>query len=288
MRYLHTCRFTMGLFAAIGLSSLVACASLGNMFEPRNDPEAQKVKQELNLLRESLDTIEESVEDINQQLLELQEKSEEHQKLLQRVVERDALQEQLAALTAEPPLYEKEAIEQQTPSQIEPQAGEDRNIVEREGPDPKPGTSMLNAASEQDPQGFYQKALEAYKKSLYNQAENLFRAFLERYPQHGLADNAQYWLGEIYYDLEDYSEAISSFRNVMIRYPESDKVPAALLKIGFSYIELDDLQNGRFFLEKVLKNYPASDVQAKAKLRLKEIETSLSLTGPGEKSREDE
>lgn len=285
---MHYYRFAMGLFAAIGLHSLVACASLDNMFERKEDPEVLEVKQELDLLRESLDTVKKNLEDTNHQLLELKAKSEEHGKLLQRAVEPDQSQVPFPIPAAQPPVNREEAIEQQTPTRVETQAAEETSIPEPERPAQAPETRALKTVSEQDPQSLYQEALEAYKKSLYEQAENLFKTFLERYPQHNLADNAQYWLGEIYYDLENYSEAISAFRLVMVRYPESDKVPAALLKIGFSYIELDDLQNGRFFLEKVLKNYPASDPQAKAKLRLREIEASSNAVVPGEEPRTDD
>jgi len=53
------------------------------------------------------------------------------------------------------------------------------------------------------PQREYKKAYGEYLEYRYDKALTLFQDFLQRYPNHDLADNAQYWIGEIYYGLED-------------------------------------------------------------------------------------
>ena len=100
----------------------------------------------------------------------------------------------------------------------------------------------------------------------------MFKSFYQRYPDHELADNAQYWLGEIYYDREDYPNAILAFKEVVTRHVEENKAPDALLKIGYAYIALDDPANARVFLKRVIKNYPFGESEAKARAKLKEIE----------------
>jgi tol-pal system protein YbgF len=119
----------------------------------------------------------------------------------------------------------------------------------------------------------YENAYDAYRARRYDEALRLFEDFLKRYPDHELADNAQYWLGETYYDMGDYGRAILTFKDVVTRYASHAKAPDALLKIGYAYLALDDPSNARMFLKRVTKNYPASAAEAKARAKLKEIDT---------------
>ncbi|MDY6838722.1 MAG: tol-pal system protein YbgF [Thermodesulfobacteriota bacterium] len=121
-------------------------------------------------------------------------------------------------------------------------------------------------------QGEYNKAYEAYVNGRYAEALGLFEDFLKRYPDHQLADNAQYWIGETHYDMGDYASAILTFKDVVTRYTDHAKAPDALLKIGYAYIALDDVSNARMFLKRVINNYPFSAAESKARAKLKELE----------------
>jgi tol-pal system protein YbgF len=118
----------------------------------------------------------------------------------------------------------------------------------------------------------YDRAYGAYADRRYAEALSLFNDFLKRYPDHQLADNAQYWLGEIHYDMGDYATAILTFKDVVTRYTDHAKAPDALLKIGYAYIALDDVSNARMFLKRVINNYPLSAAESKARAKLKELE----------------
>jgi len=121
-------------------------------------------------------------------------------------------------------------------------------------------------------QGEYKKAYEAYMKRRHAEALSLFKDFLKRYPDHQLADNAQYWIGETHYDMGDYASAILTFKDVVTRYADHAKAPDALLKIGYAYIALDDASNARMFLKRVVNNYPLSTAESKARAKLKELD----------------
>jgi TolA-binding protein len=60
---------------------------------------------------------------------------------------------------------------------------------------------------------------------------------------------------------------------VRSKYPQSDKVPAALLKQGFAFAELGEKVNARLVLQEVVEKYPQSPEAARAKQRLKAIES---------------
>jgi tol-pal system protein YbgF len=122
------------------------------------------------------------------------------------------------------------------------------------------------------PEQQYDRAYSAYMQQRYDESLALFKEFFERHPKHDLADNAQYWIGEIYYDIEDYPNAILAFKEVVTKYGDQNKAPDALLKIGYAYIALDDPDNARIFLKRVIKNYPFSTAEPMAQMKLKEIE----------------
>jgi TolA-binding protein len=69
------------------------------------------------------------------------------------------------------------------------------------------------------PEQRYGKAFDALKASDYPAAISGMREFLAAHPDHELADNAQYWLGEAYYVTRDYENAAAAFTTVGPRGP---------------------------------------------------------------------
>lgn len=114
----------------------------------------------------------------------------------------------------------------------------------------------------------YQKALAALDGGRPLAALGLFRDFLQAHPEHALAPNAGYWLGECHYTLKDFDAAIAAFKDVVAQYPAHDKAAAAMLKAGYSYALLGDTANARFYLEALLRDYPASRPAPLARARI--------------------
>ncbi len=89
--------------------------------------------------------------------------------------------------------------------------------------------------SEQAPWALYREArmftkLYGYsgRESDLNQGIERFKKLTEEYPDHRLADDAQYRIGEIHYEiLKDISQAYVEFLRVDIRYPSGDMRPQA-------------------------------------------------------------
>lgn len=117
----------------------------------------------------------------------------------------------------------------------------------------------------------YGRAFDALKASNYPAAIAGMKDFLGRYPDHDLADNAQYWLGEAYYVTRDYENAIVAFEAVGRRWPESPKAADAMLKLGFSQFELKRLPQARQTLTEVGRRHPGTDAARLAQERLKRI-----------------
>jgi tol-pal system protein YbgF len=117
----------------------------------------------------------------------------------------------------------------------------------------------------------YQAAFDMLKAGQYEKATAAFQRFLVTFPDSGLADNAQYWLGESYYVTRRYDEALKAFRTVVDRYPESRKLADAWLKIGYTQYELKAWKPAREALKRVQRDYPDTSAAAEASKRLERM-----------------
>lgn len=121
------------------------------------------------------------------------------------------------------------------------------------------------------PDALYMKGLETFKAGDMPSAREQFAKFLEQNPQHDLAANAQYWIGETYYSEKNYEPAILAFQEVIKNFPNKEKVPAAMLKQAMAFRDIKDAKSARYVLKKLVEGYPKNDESKKAKELLKEI-----------------
>jgi tol-pal system protein YbgF len=121
------------------------------------------------------------------------------------------------------------------------------------------------------PDSTYMKGLDVFKAGDMPAAREIFTKFLELYPQHDLAANAHYWIGETHYSEKSYEPAILSFQEVIKNYPLKEKVPAAMLKQAMAFKAINDTKSARYVLKKLGEGFPKSDEALKAKELLKEM-----------------
>ncbi len=120
-------------------------------------------------------------------------------------------------------------------------------------------------------EGHYAKAKQSFDKGEYEDARELFRSFLKQYPKSKRADNAQFWLGEIYYREKWYEKAILEYQKVIENYPKGNKTASALLKQGLAFLNLDDKANARLILKELIRKFPDSNEASVAKNKLKTL-----------------
>ncbi|HCY84520.1 MAG TPA: tol-pal system protein YbgF [Desulfobacteraceae bacterium] len=123
-----------------------------------------------------------------------------------------------------------------------------------------------------DPAQLYKEARTQLLAGDTDNAADLFSTFVKKHPDHALADNAMYWLGECYYTKGDYKTAATVFKDLVKTYPKAEKVPDALLKTGYAYLSLDDVNRATHFLKQVIKKYPFSPAAEKAQVKLKDFQ----------------
>ncbi len=123
----------------------------------------------------------------------------------------------------------------------------------------------------------YKKAFDAMENGDFETAKRLFELLYKRYPDSPLADNALYWMGEIYYSHNDYATALTYFKKVIEKYgkyypsPKGNKAPAALLKTAYCYIGMGNDAKAKEILKEVIQKYPGTPEAARAKAKLLEL-----------------
>jgi len=66
----------------------------------------------------------------------------------------------------------------------------------------------------------YKDSYETYQKRDLEGAKEI-EAFLKQYPNTELSGNAQFWIGETYYQRKDFERAILEYEKAITKYPES-------------------------------------------------------------------
>ena len=117
----------------------------------------------------------------------------------------------------------------------------------------------------------YRMAKQAFDQGDSDAARKKFQELIQRFPQSERADNAQFWIGEIYYREKWYEKAILEYQKVIEKYPKGNKVPASLLKQGLAFFNLGDKSNARLILEELIKKYPKSNEAQIAKDKVKDL-----------------
>lgn len=106
----------------------------------------------------------------------------------------------------------------------------------------------------------YQFAFDLMRQTKYADAERALGTFVDEYPDHPLAGNASYWLGETYYVRKDYNNAALTFAETFKKFPQSAKAPDSLLKLGMSLAALGETADACKALHELTARYPkASD-----------------------------
>ena len=92
-------------------------------------------------------------------------------------------------------------------------------------------TSVLSTG---DATALYESAYTNLKNKNYQESRSEFEKFLRENPDHVLAANSKYWLGETFYVEGDYQMAAKTFAQGFQKFPDSSKSPDMLLKLGLS------------------------------------------------------
>ncbi len=287
------------LFAACCLLS--SCATTSDVGMLRNDMSAlrkdnSEIKKDMSNLKEktaytvkedSLNAIRESQAETHSRLLVIskdlqvltgrfdENRYSSEKALKSSASEIDLLKAQITAIEGQIKDIRDRLNITESPKQQKEPLKEQPKGTEKKGEEPKKETQQQQAEIT-DKTKAYEAAYNAFKNKKYKESREKFESFIKKFPKDDLTDNAQFWIGETYYNEKDFEGAILAYETLLKKYPNSEKVPGALLKQGISFIEIGDRKTGKTILEKLRERYPDSKEAGLAKKKIEELEKKTS------------
>lgn len=108
----------------------------------------------------------------------------------------------------------------------------------------------------------------ALEKKQYDLAISAFQSFVKQYPKSTYQPNANYWLGQLFYNKGKKDNAAYYFAVVVKNYVKSPKSLDAMYKVGIIMQEKGQIDKAKAVFQQVIKQYPSSTVAALAKSRI--------------------
>ena len=121
------------------------------------------------------------------------------------------------------------------------------------------------------PQKVYDAAWADYVAGQWNLAISGFENFTRAYPRSEQAGDAQYFIGECYYQQGMFTEAAAAYDRGIAAYPSSAKVPDMYYKRGMAFNALGLVDRARESWEFAVKSFPTSDAGRLARQALNQI-----------------
>ncbi len=115
------------------------------------------------------------------------------------------------------------------------------------------------------------------KKDLFRQGRKLIQKgetipgrrlmlnFLKRFPKDSMADDAEIWIGNSYFDEKNYHQAAMTFQKVLDGYKNGDMQDRALFMLAKCFLGMGMKRDAKLFFEDLIFRYPGSRYTSKAK-----------------------
>lgn len=121
------------------------------------------------------------------------------------------------------------------------------------------GDTPVSTATDGQPEALYEAALRQFRRGSYETARAGLDQFLEQYPSHELAPDAQYFRAETFAEAGGLDDALEEYARVLELYPNSRRAPTALYKSGLIELQMGNVDDARTYFQRVVQGYPDSD-----------------------------
>jgi len=132
----------------------------------------------------------------------------------------------------------------------------------------KKKTRVIPKLTNEEYQTKYIESLSNYQNGEWNLSLDGFKFLIQADSNHDLADNCQYWIGEVYYSLKEYNRSIKEFEKVFT-FPGTNKADDAQFKLGLCYVNIGQIENAKKEFENLLEFYPNSEYYKRSQETLK-------------------
>ncbi len=250
------------LFVILVFVILIGCASRKEIVQFKND--TLYLKNQVDALRAENQEIKKMIQELNQTIKQQQEEIRLTRADL--MVELNALKEQSQFLDNKIEENIQQISRSMLRSSVRP-----KPVIQKDTINEDSSSSSVLPETKLDAAELYNTAYKDLTRGNYQLALEGFRQFLINFPDHPLAENAQYWIGEAFYAQAQYHIAFEEFKIVVTKYNAGRKVPAALLKMAYCLIKQGKRLEARYYLDQVIRKFPKSEEAQLAKEKLKEI-----------------
>lgn len=117
----------------------------------------------------------------------------------------------------------------------------------------------------------YNAGVTQFNRGSFQTARRAFEQFLQAYPSHRLAPDAQFYLADILVQENRLEDAVAAFLRIGELWPSSNKVPDSLYRLGLIELELGNEGRARTYLQRVVNTYPDHPSAMLAREKLREI-----------------
>lgn len=264
------------LFFALTL--LAGCANTETV--ARQDLADRKI-EELGAASQKLSM---RMDELSREMVDLKERLSKAEKTSRAETKSAPAPEAPAPKAVEPPpapfSVKADKAEEKSPVEMELPAPAPRAAVEAPKPevkDAKDGAAKVSPppappvapAPPDEPSALYSTAFAGYRNGKYAKAILDFEEFLQKYPDHDYADDAQYWIGESYFSQGEYEQAVVEFARLLERFANKARAADACYMMGESYEKLGQPDKAAAFYRRTVSEYPQSEGARRAKLKLK-------------------
>jgi tol-pal system protein YbgF len=135
---------------------------------------------------------------------------------------------------------------------------------------PRPGVETVAGAGGNADQT-YAAAMQQYQRGSLTTAQRAFTQFLQEFPSHALAADAQFFLADILVQQDRAEDALAGFLQVQTLYPTAARVPDALYRSAVLQREMDRDDDARATLQRIINTYPDAPIAMLARDLLAEI-----------------
>lgn len=128
------------------------------------------------------------------------------------------------------------------------------------------------------------EAMKLFEKHDYFEARTQFRIVTLNAPGSSIVDQAQFYLAECHFHMEEYIIAGEEYKKLIRLYPQSEYLDDAQFKIGLAYFKLSpksDLDQKYTWsaieeFQRFIEDYPQSDLQDQAQDHLLQVRNKLA------------
>jgi TolA-binding protein len=124
-------------------------------------------------------------------------------------------------------------------------------------------TKVIPKITDEEFTAKYIESLSHYQNAEWDLSLNGFNYLIQVDSNHDLADNCQYWIGEVYYARNDFGRSIIEFEKVY-SFPGTNKSDDAQFKMGLCYLNIGQIDRAKQEFKNLLEFYPNSEYNKRA------------------------